>query len=211
MSPSNSAPHPDSQYPCSSAVSIWIHPPSHHYRLPFGNSHINHIMPAKGDSVGEEELHLSASISEMEIISHEDSIFVFNGLPARQYEVAICSPFNSHIDSCNCWRDPLHPNDDRRRGSEYTSLHWKDGGIIFECMEMGIGTTETTGTAISFLLCRLKPIGSPQCFSRDYDPIAMRCSTGGVCGSGWSRSGIGTWCCSMESIRMPYSCARTDC
>ncbi|KAK8810885.1 hypothetical protein WA556_003968 [Blastocystis sp. ATCC 50177/Nand II] len=44
-------------------------------------------MPAKGDSVGAEELHLSASISEMEIISHEDSIFVFNGLPARQYEI----------------------------------------------------------------------------------------------------------------------------
>ena len=132
-------------------------------------------MPAKGDSVGEEELHLSASISEMDIISHEDSIFVFNGLPARQYEVAICSPFNSHIDSCNCWRDPLHPNDDRRR---------KDGSVLFECVEMGIGTTETTGTAISFLLCRLKPIWSPQCFSRDCDPIAMRCSTGGVCGSG---------------------------
>lgn len=51
-------------------------------------------MPAKGDSVGEEELHLSASISEMNAISHEDSIFVFNELPARQYKVEFRYLFN---------------------------------------------------------------------------------------------------------------------
>ena len=55
-------------------------------------------MPPKGDRVGNEEIHLSASLSEMQIVNKSDCMLVYEGLPARRYNVLPPLPYIIQLD-----------------------------------------------------------------------------------------------------------------
>ena len=50
-------------------------------------------MPPKGDRVGNEEIYLSASLSEMHIVNKSDSMLVYEGLLARRHSVLPRLPY----------------------------------------------------------------------------------------------------------------------